>query len=241
MRKKTFDIARWVKASPTEMARQWESLGFLDGLKDLRVGEILSELYRSEAYQLLNETNKVPNAVKNLKKSKEIEMKIKKKNLKLKNVKVIKAPESIKNIKNSVFLAGSIEMGKAIDWQTDIAIKCEEQTTDNHQITLLNPRRDDWDSSWTQTIENDNFREQVEWELDSMEKADKIVVYFDKDTQSPITLMELGIYSNSSKMCVCCPKGFFRKGNVDIVCKKYNIPMVDDIDGLVKFILDETD
>jgi hypothetical protein len=159
---------------------------------------------------------------------------IKKKDLNINEVKVIKAPESTEGITNSVFLAGSIEMGKAIDWQEEIAKKCEGTS-----ITLLNPRRDDWDSSWEQTIENDNFREQVEWELDSMEKADKIVIYFDKDTQSPITLMELGLHASDGKMCVCCPEGFWRKGNVEVVCKRFNIPMVDDINGLIKFIKDE--
>jgi hypothetical protein len=49
--------------------------------------------------------------------------------------------------------------------------------------------------------------------------------------------MELGLHTNSNKMCVCCPEGFYRKGNVDIVCNKYNIPMVDDVDGLIDFIL----
>jgi len=96
-------------------------------------------------------------------------------------------------------------------------------------------------SSWTQSIEDDNFREQVEWELNALEKADKIVVYIDPKTKSPITLMEIGLHAHSNKMCVCCPEGFYRKGNIDVVCNKYNIPMVDDVDGLVKFILDGKD
>ena len=144
---------------------------------------------------------------------------------------VIKAPESIAGIHNGVFLAGSIEMGKAVDWQTEIANKLKH--TD---ITIFNPRRDDWDSSWEQTISNTKFREQVEWELTALESAEKIVVYFDPKTTSPITLMELGLHANSHKMCVCCPPGFYRKGNVDIVCNYYNIPMVNDIGGLVKWI-----
>ena len=158
---------------------------------------------------------------------------IKKKNIELNEVKVIKAPDSTEGITNSVFLAGSIDMGKAVDWQSEIANKCE-----GNNVTLLNPRRDDWDSSWEQSIENDKFREQVEWELDSMNKVDKIVFYFDKDGEAPITLLELGLHAgdSSSNICVCCPEGFWRKGNVDIICERFNIPMVDSIDGLVKFI-----
>jgi len=145
-------------------------------------------------------------------------------------MKVIKAPNSIKGVRNGVFLAGSIEMGKAIDWQTDIANRCKDL-----DVTFFNPRRDDWDSSWEQTIENDKFREQVEWELEALEWADKIVIYIDPNTTSPITLLELGLFSYKN-ICVCCPEGFYRKGNVDIVCNWADIPMVDDIDGLVKFI-----
>jgi len=144
---------------------------------------------------------------------------------------VIMAPNSIKGITNGIFLAGSIEMGKAVDWQTEISNKLKGE-----DVTLFNPRRDDWDSSWEQKITNDKFREQVEWELNAMEQAEKIVIYFDPKTTSPITMLELGIHSHSGKMCVCCPDGFYRKGNVDIVCKFYGIPMVNDIDGLIKFI-----
>ena len=165
-------------------------------------------------------------------------MKIKKGNLEMNNLVVIKAPEKLTNGGTTVFLAGSIEMGKAIDWQTKIENELKEKLSGDKVVTLYNPRRDDWDSSWEQKIENDNFREQVEWELNALEKADKIVIYIDPKTTSPITLMELGLHANSNNMCVCCPEGFYRKGNVDIVCNKYDIPMVDDIDGLIDFILE---
>lgn len=165
-------------------------------------------------------------------------MKVKKGDTKINNVVVIKAPEKLSNAGTTIFLAGSIEMGKAVDWQTEIENKLKDKLDGDNVVTLYNPRRDDWDSSWEQTIENDNFREQVEWELNALTKADRIVVYIDPKTTSPITLLEIGLHAEGRKMCVCCPEGFYRKGNVDIVCNQYNIPMVDDIDGLVQFILD---
>tara|TARA_R110000851_G_scaffold251971_5_gene404500 strand:+ start:2463 stop:3155 length:693 start_codon:yes stop_codon:yes gene_type:complete len=183
----------------------------------------------------------LPLAVRNEIEAKRIrEMKIKKENTEMKNLVVIKAPEKLTNGGTTVFLAGSIEMGKAIDWQTQIEDKLKEKLSGDQVVTLFNPRRDDWDSSWEQTIENDNFREQVQWELNALEDADKIVVYIDPETKSPITLLELGIYARGDNMCVCCPEGFYRKGNVDVVCDRYDVPMVDNIDGLVKFILDES-
>lgn len=165
-------------------------------------------------------------------------MKVKKKDLKLKNLNVIKAPQKLTDAGITVFLAGSIEMGKAVDWQTQIENKLKELLSGDTVVTLYNPRRDDWDSSWNQSIEDDNFREQVEWELNALEDADKIVVYIDPETKSPITLLELGLYARNDNMCVCCPEGFYRKGNIDVVCNRYDVPMVDDIDGLVKFILE---
>ena len=58
------------------------------------------------------------------------------------------SPESI-----SVFLAGSIEMGKAEDWQSE-TIKA---LSDLENIEVFNPRRDDWDSSWKQEESNRQF------------------------------------------------------------------------------------
>ena len=129
----------------------------------------------------------------------------------------IKAPNKFKD-KIYVFLAGSIEMGKAEDWQSKV---CRE-LSDFENIIILNPRRDDWDSSWKQSIENKQFTEQVEWELEAQEKSDYIIMNFCEDTIAPISLLELGLFINSGKMIVACPPKFHRKGNVDIICKKYN-------------------
>ena len=127
-----------------------------------------------------------------------------------------------------IFLAGSIEMGNAEDWQTKIV-----ETFKDKPYVFLNPRRDDWDSSWEQVITNPQFNEQVTWELNSLDSADIIIMYFDPNTKSPISLLELGLHANSGKMIVCCPKGFWRKGNVDIVCERYDVPVVCDIDSLI--------
>jgi len=125
----------------------------------------------------------------------------------------------------SVFLAGSIEMGAAEDWQT----KTQERFN-NFPITLLNPRRDDWDSSWAQEQKNQQFNYQVNWEMDSLDKADIIFMYFSPETKSPISLLELGAYGSTGKMIVCCPDGFWRKGNVEIFCSRHNIQVYNNIE-----------
>ena len=61
-------------------------------------------------------------------------------------------------------------------------------------------------------------------------------MYFSPETKSPISLLELGLYATSGKMIVCCPDGFWRKGNVEIVCEKYEIPLYETLDDLLNFI-----
>jgi hypothetical protein len=128
----------------------------------------------------------------------------------------------------SLFLAGSIEMGQAEPWQAQV-----EQALADEDITLLNPRRDEWDASWEQSIRNPEFRQQVEWELGAQERASLIAMYFAPATRAPITLLELGLSARSGKLVVCCPAGYWRRGNVEVVCARYNIPMVQELSQLI--------
>lgn len=116
-------------------------------------------------------------------------------------------------------------MGTAVNWQSRV-----ESDLSDLDIDILNPRRDDWDSSWKQEIGNDKFREQVEWELYGLRNCSNVLFYFAPDTKSPITLLELGMCLGLGKPCiVVCPDGFWRKGNVDIICKKFNIAVQTDM------------
>lgn len=147
---------------------------------------------------------------------------------------VIKAPGKLPGAVSSVFLAGSIEMGKAVDWQTKVT-----NALSDLNVWVLNPRRDDWDSSWEQKKENAQFREQVEWELNALDHARVIAMYFDPATMSPISLLELGLFARFATIIVCCPEGFWRKGNVDIVCERYGIKQVDTIEALITAVRKE--
>lgn len=148
-------------------------------------------------------------------------------------MKVIKPPTTLptKDKRPKIFLAGSIEQGAAIEWQKKI-----EDAVKEFDLIVYNPRRDDWDSSWKATIDEPKFVEQVNWELDALDDADIIVMFLDPNTKSPISLLELGLYATEGNLIVCCPEGFFRKGNVDIVCKRYGLETVDTLDGLISWI-----
>lgn len=147
-------------------------------------------------------------------------------------MRVFKAPEPIvTNQHPSIFLAGSIDMGTAENWQSDV---CEYFSATHKNI--YNPRRDDWDSSWEQKIDMPQFNQQVNWELSAMEKADLIIMNFLPGSASPVTLLELGLYANSKKLMVCCPDDYYRSGNVHIVCKNYNVPLFKKLDQLLESI-----
>jgi hypothetical protein len=128
----------------------------------------------------------------------------------------------------SVFLAGSIEMGRADAWQARV-----EAALVDLDVVILNPRRDDWDASWQQTISDPQFRHQVEWELSGLEQASLVAVYFAPDTKAPITLLELGLMARDGRALVCCPDGYWRKGNVEVVCARYGVPLFDELETLV--------
>jgi hypothetical protein len=126
----------------------------------------------------------------------------------------------------SIFLAGSIEMNAAEEWQNHV-----QETLKDLDVTFFNPRRDDWDSSWTD--KSVVFNTQVNWEMNRLDSCDIIFMYFSPETKSPISLLELGLHAESSRMVVCCPPGFWRKGNVDIVCTRYNIPLFNDMESAI--------
>lgn len=115
-------------------------------------------------------------------------------------------------------------MGIAENWQAKVekVLKEPNMITD---ILVYNPRRDDWDSSWIQEPSNPQFNVQVNWELDMIDAADFIFMHFDPATKSPITLMELGYIASkfNKKLIVSCPDGFWRKGNVDILCNRVGV------------------
>lgn len=130
--------------------------------------------------------------------------------------------------KYSLFLAGSIEMGNAIQWQRRMVTFLEDQP-----ITVCNPRRGHWNPNITPEAKDKDFRTQVEWELKALEAASVICFFFDKNTKSPVTMMELGLWAHSKKVVVCCDAKFWKGGNVHLVCERYGIPCVTKFEDLI--------
>lgn len=151
---------------------------------------------------------------------------------------VIKSPTHYEpDHRLSLFLGGSIDMGSAPLWQKKLA----EDLADYDDLVILDPRRDDWDSSWSQDpTPGTQFYEQVDWELNRQDEADLIVYYFAADSKAPITLLELGLFLGSN-ILVCCPPSFYRYGNVKMVCRRYGIDMVESYDAMVSKLRETLD
>lgn len=135
----------------------------------------------------------------------------------------------------SLFLAGSIEMGAAELWQD----KLVRDLTHIQGLTIYNPRRDDWDSSWVQDpTPGTQFHEQVSWELAHMAASDIVGFYFDPNTKSPITMMELGLAVGWRKpAAIFCTEDFFRYGNIVITAALNTIPVFHDYDDFKNHLL----
>ncbi|HEY1379899.1 MAG TPA: nucleoside 2-deoxyribosyltransferase domain-containing protein, partial [Gemmataceae bacterium] len=67
-------------------------------------------------------------------------------------------------------------------------------------------------------------------------RADRIALYFAPDTRAPVTLLEFGLFARSGKLAVCCPDGYWRKGNVEVVCARYGVPLVDTLADLIAWV-----
>lgn len=148
-------------------------------------------------------------------------------------MKLITAPDELNSIEwnkytPSLFLAGSIEEGKAPKWQ-DKAIDFLEK----ENIIILNPRRDNWSD-----LSDKAMIEQIKWEHDALQIADYRLFNFCPDTISPITLMELGwMLPWGKENIIVCPKDYKRYMNVKVFTDKYHTTIYSSLDEGLRRLL----
>lgn len=120
-----------------------------------------------------------------------------------------------------IFLAGSIEMGKAKNWQAGIAKQLTKNVNQElaaaHKAVMptlifYNPRREE---NFTPEMEV----KQIMWEQERLEKADYIFMYIQADTKSPISLLEFGEFMRTGKLFLSCDSTFYRYQNLKITAK----------------------
>ena len=142
--------------------------------------------------------------------------------------KIIQARDKIKD-GFSVFLSGSVAGN---DWRAALIKKLEDEN-----IIFLDPRSDDY-ASMKMTINDPKFHDQVTWEQDGLEKASVIVMYFNRNSDAPISLLEFGLFARSERMIVRCPQGYKHKGYVDVLCARFGVEQVDTLEEITLSILE---
>lgn len=148
---------------------------------------------------------------------------------------IVRAPEVFINSKNkpSVFLAGSIDMGKAEDWQP----KFEKELVDL-DVVIYNPRRLDFDTNQEYSETNPYLSKQVKWELEHLLLADVVVIYFDPSGKAPISLFEMGLISKAvqegeKKGIILCPDGYWKKANVILNANFFNFEIAETFEDFI--------
>lgn len=127
----------------------------------------------------------------------------------------------------SIFLAGTIDMGKSVDWQK-ATIDWFKGKSDG-KFMLFNPRRGKGLSG-----EMSDFEHQVNWELEHLERTDIIIMNILANSKSPITLLEMGLFMRSGKLYVICEPGFYRYDNVRLTCARYGVPLYHNLDEFLE-------
>lgn len=138
---------------------------------------------------------------------------------------IITAPERLPQLKAgtwSAFLAGAIDMGAAIDWQAWVI----KQLAHRSEMILFNPRR-------AVPFTPDMQDEQIVWELDALELADTIFMWFPKDAKAPISFFESGLYWHSGKLIIGAEIGFYRRRNLEITGNRYGVVVHDNLYAMI--------
>ncbi|KAK3349826.1 hypothetical protein B0T25DRAFT_549028 [Lasiosphaeria hispida] len=146
----------------------------------------------------------------------------------LKNAQLVLAPaRPTLTGKRSAFLAGTTAQGPGPDWRGVLV-----DALSHLPVTIFNPFRPDWDSSWHLDPSFTPYREQTEWELDMMEHADVIVVYYGPNTDAPIALLEFGLCARQGKAIVACHRDYRKRGNVQIVSQRLGVEVLEEVGDL---------
>lgn len=123
----------------------------------------------------------------------------------------------------TIFLGGTIDNGISANWQSHIVSALSDCDVD-----IYNPRNKKWDITHNPSdLRNSVLISQIEWELFYLQEVKINLFWFEPNSKSPITLMELGLILGLSRaerpnkhIVIYCPPEFYRFVNVVITAKK---------------------
>lgn len=126
-----------------------------------------------------------------------------------------------------LFLGGGIT--NCPDWQSEVIEQL--QGTD---FVVLNPRR-------STAFTGDIADEQIRWEYAALRAVDTVLFWFPKETLCPITLFELGVFSQrtDTRLVVGTHSEYARRFDVQVQMElaRPEVVVHDNLDSLVKDLL----
>ncbi|WP_238019964.1 nucleoside 2-deoxyribosyltransferase domain-containing protein [Dactylosporangium sp. AC04546] len=134
---------------------------------------------------------------------------------------VVTAPEDWRIAGYRVFLAGAIDSGSAVDWQAEVVAALAGRAG----LVLLNPRRADYASV--------RLDEQIGWELDALEAADRILMWFPAGSVAPVSMLETGLYLRSGKLLLGADPGFARRRNLELTAARFGLAVHTSLPALI--------
>lgn len=144
---------------------------------------------------------------------------------------VIESPNELYSLQSEsnikLFLAGGIT--DCPDWQSQ-AIK---GLSDIDNLTIFNPRRENWDISDASATEK-----QTIWEFRKLSESNVIAFWFSKGSLNPITLYELGYWIGKKPIVIGIDKDYQRREHVIVQARLagYEDDFSDNIEDHVESI-----
>ncbi len=120
-----------------------------------------------------------------------------------------------------IFLAGSIDGDNDNHWRKETISYIKkiwfENIDNKNSITIYNPLRDE---EWSFDME----AEQAAWDISMLNISDYIIMNLMGDSVSPVSLLELGLFSSSSKLFLSIEDTYVRKNIAELYysCYGYN-------------------
>jgi len=140
-------------------------------------------------------------------------------------VKVITAPQEL-TVRGDIFLGGGIS--NCPDWQQEIIDALQDT-----QLILVNPRR-------AGVLEPEWAEEQIEWEYNALRKVNTVIFWFPEETLCPITLLELGVFTQKpeTRIIVGTHPNYERRFDVikQLKLARPEVEVVDSIPALIENI-----
>lgn len=133
--------------------------------------------------------------------------------------------EEVKKDKPLLFLAGSIDIQLLGNWRKSVANSLGDgyHFLDPTALNYQSMVESDWDKH-------------VSWEFKAMELSDIILLNFLPDSQSPISLVELGLNIKLKKLIVVCPIQFYKNKYIKLLCNYYSTPCFESLEEALEFL-----